>query len=166
MKVSVVQKDFPASVYEIVLSGALTKSKFRPFYSKELKALARENMERMNIWDMRKKCYRNLSGGQQQRVLLARALTATTKLLVLDEPVSGLDPKVTTEMYTLIDQLNKEGITIIMVSHDIDAAIKYAKTILHVEGEKNFFGTKEEYLKSKEYFSLTGMDIKDSGRKE
>ena len=155
---TIVQKDFPASVYEIVLSGALTKSKFRPFYSKELKALARENMEKMNIWDMRKKCYRNLSGGQQQRVLLARALTATTKLLLLDEPVSGLDPKVTTEMYTLIDELNKEGITIIMVSHDIEAAVKYAKTVLHVEGTRNFFGTKEEYLKSEEYMYLTGEE--------
>ena len=153
---TVVQKDFPASVYEIVLSGALSKSKWRPFYSKELKALAKENMEKMSIWDMRKTCYRNLSGGQQQRVLLARALTATTKLLLLDEPVSGLDPKVTAEMYSLINDLNKDGITIIMVSHDIDAAIKYAGTILHVNGEDSFFGSKEEYINSKEYKSLTG----------
>ncbi len=154
---TIVQKDFPASVYEIVLSGALSKSKHRPFYSKELKELARENMEKMGIWDMRKKCYRNLSGGQQQRVLLARALTATTKLLLLDEPVSGLDPRVTAEMYTLINELNQDGITIIMVSHDIEAALKYAKTILHVEGEKSFFGTREEYLKSKEYRMFMGI---------
>lgn len=155
---TIVQKDFPASVYEIVLSGALSKSKWRPFYNRELKELARQNMEKMNIWEMRKKCYRNLSGGQQQRVLLARALTATTKLLLLDEPVSGLDPRVTAEMYSLIKGLNDDGITIIMVSHDIDAALKYAKTILHVEGEKSFFGTKEEYLKSSEYKSLTGNE--------
>lgn len=155
---TIVQKDFPASVYEIVLSGALSKSKWKPFYSRELKELARQNMEKMNIWEMRKKCYRNLSGGQQQRVLLARALTATTKLLLLDEPVSGLDPRVTAEMYSLIKGLNDDGITIIMVSHDIDAALKYAKTILHVEGEKSFFGTKEEYLKSSEYKSLTGNE--------
>lgn len=154
---TIVQKDFPASVYEIVLSGALSKSKMRPFYSKELKNLARENMEKMGIWDMRKKCYRNLSGGQQQRVLLARALTATTKLLLLDEPVSGLDPRVTAEMYTLINDLNKDGITIIMVSHDIEAAVKYAKTILHVEGEKSFFGTREEYMNSKEYKMFMGI---------
>ena len=142
-----VQKDFPASAYEIVLSGCQGRCGLRPFYSREEKALARENMERMGISHLAKKCYRELSGGQQQRILLARALCATKKMLLLDEPVSGLDPKATKEMYELIASLNKEGITIIMISHDMDAAFTYASKILHI-GRHVFFGTKEEYLKS------------------
>lgn len=141
-----VQKDFPASVYEIVLSGCLNKCMFSPFYSKKCKELATRNMECMNITDLSKRCYRELSGGQQQRVLLARALCATEKMLLLDEPVSGLDPKVTAEMYSLIKKLNNQGITIIMISHDIDASLKYASHILYI-GNHVFFGTKDEYLK-------------------
>ena len=101
---TIVQKDFPASVQEIVLSGCQGRCGLRPFYNKEEKKLARENMERMGITDLAKRCYRDLSGGQQQRVLLARALCATRKVLLLDEPVAGLDPKVTTEMYNLISE--------------------------------------------------------------
>ncbi|MGN0523764.1 MAG: metal ABC transporter ATP-binding protein [Eubacterium sp.] len=146
---TVVQRDFPASVYEIVLSGCLNKCGLRPFYSKENKALAKKNMERMNISSLSKRCYRELSGGQQQRVLLARALCATEKVLLLDEPVSGLDPKVTTEMYDLIKKLNDQGITIIMISHDMHSALKYASHILKV-GQGIFFGTKQDYLKEAE----------------
>ena len=144
---TIVQRDFPASVEEIVLSGCQSRSGFRPFYNKEEKKLARENMERMGIEDMAHKCYRELSGGQQQRVLLARALCSTRKVLLLDEPVAGLDPRVTADMYDLIEGLNKEGITIIMISHDIDAAMKYADHILHI-GNDVFFGTKKEYINS------------------
>lgn len=142
-----VQKDFPASVKEIVMSGLCAGSGKRPFYNKDEKAIADKNMRRMDIADLKDKCYRELSGGQQQRVLLARALCATGKVLLLDEPVSGLDPKVTVTMYELIRTLNKEGITIIMVSHDIAAAVKYASHILHI-GDELFFGTKDAYLKS------------------
>ena len=144
-----VQKDFPASVREIVLSGCQARCGLRPFYNREEKALAEENMKRMDISDLANRCYRDLSGGQQQRVLLARALCATKKILLLDEPVSGLDPRVTTQMYELIEGLNKEGITIIMVSHDIAAAVRYADHILHI-GDTVFFGSKEEYLNSRE----------------
>ena len=141
-----VQRDFPASVREIVLSGTLGRGGFRPFYSKEDKALAESAMERMNIADLQKRCYRELSGGQQQRVLLARALCATQKILLLDEPVAGLDPVVTADMYELIDSLNKnDGVTVIMISHDVDKAIQYASHILHI-GSELFFGTREEYL--------------------
>lgn len=144
---TVVQKDFPASVREIVLSGCQGRCGMRPFYNREEKQLAEKNMERMGIRNLSERCYRDLSGGQQQRVLLARALCAAERVLLLDEPVSGLDPKVTVEMYSLIRDLNREGITIIMVSHDIAAAVMYASHILHI-GSDIFFGTRDEYLES------------------
>lgn len=143
-----VQKDFPATVQEIVLSGCQARAGKRPFYKKEEKQLARQNMERMNLTGLAGRCYRELSGGQQQRVLLARALCASRKMLVLDEPVAGLDPRVTAEMYALIRRLNREdGITVMMVSHDLAAAVQEATHILHV-GSEIFFGTKDEYLSS------------------
>ena len=120
-----VQRDFTASVYEVVLSGCVGKNGWRPFYSGADKALAKENIEKMGITELANRCYRELSGGQQQRVLLARALCATKKILLLDEPVAGLDPRVTVEMYHTIAQLNTDGVTIIMISHDI-ARVKYA----------------------------------------
>ena len=142
------QKDFPASVREIVLSGCQGRCGSRPFYSKEEKRLAEENIGKMGIGSLTKRCYRELSGGQQQRVLLARALCATRKMLLLDEPVSGLDPRVTAEMYGLIETLNREeGITVMMISHDISAALRYASHILHI-GDAVFFGTKADYLQS------------------
>lgn len=161
---TVVQKDFPASVWEIVLSGTLSFCKNRPFYSKKEKELALQNMEKLSILDLKDKCYRDLSGGQQQRVLLARALSAATKIILLDEPVTGLDPKVTTEFYQLIKELNeKENITIIMVSHDINAALEYATHILHIGKEQSFMGTKKQYLKSNAY---TQFAYYDSGEDE
>lgn len=144
---TIVQKDFPASVKEIVLSGCQGRCGLRPFYNKAEKRLAETNMNRMGILSLKDRCYRNLSGGQQQRVLLARALCATQKVLLLDEPVAGLDPKATSEMYNLINNLNREGVTIIMISHDIAAAIRYASHILHI-GATVFYGAKEEYLES------------------
>ena len=142
-----VQKDFPAAVREIVLSGCQGRAGKRPFYSRAEKELARRNMERMGILPLSRRCYRELSGGQQQRVLLARALCATRKILLMDEPVSGLDPRVTAEMYEMIRDLNREGVTVIMISHDIAAAVSYASHILHV-GDEIFFGTAEQYRKS------------------
>ena len=144
---TLVQRDFPASVREIVLSGCQGRCGLRPFYSAEDRRLAEETMAQMGVADLANRCYRELSGGQQQRVLLARALCATRKLLLLDEPVSGLDPKVTSEMYELIASLNREGVTVIMISHDIAAALRYASHILHI-GAEVFFGTKEDYLRS------------------
>ena len=145
---TVVQRDFPASVWEIVLSGCGNRTGLRPFYNKEAKRTAKDNIEKMGLTPYVRRCYRELSGGQQQRVLLARALCATKKMLLLDEPVSGLDPKVTAEMYDLIESLNKnDGITVIMISHDIEAAVKYADHVLHI-GSTVFYGTKDEYVKS------------------
>lgn len=139
-----VQRDFPASVREIVMSGFQGRAGMRPFYAASEKREAEENMKRMGILEISSKCYRDLSGGQQQRVLLARALCAAGRVLLLDEPVAGLDPKVTAEMYDLIESLNKEGIAIIMISHDLAAAEKYASHILSI-GDEVAFGAKEEF---------------------
>lgn len=140
------QRDFPASVKEIVLSGCLNRRGFRPFYSQAEKEMATEKMEQLGIAHLAGRCYRELSGGQQQRVLLARALCAAHKMLLLDEPVAGLDPKAAAEMYEVTYELNqKHGITIIMVSHDIMAAVPYASHVLQLSNNSMFFGTKEEY---------------------
>jgi zinc transport system ATP-binding protein len=142
-----VQKDFPASAYEVVLSGRLSQRGILPFYSRADKLAADENIRRLGIENLKKRCYRELSGGQQQRVLLARALCATKKMLLLDEPVAGLDPVVTQELYREIEQINREeGLTVIMVSHDIGSAVKYASHILHLRNEQAFFGTTAAYM--------------------
>ncbi len=142
-----VQRDFPASVREIVLSGCQSRCGRRPFYIKEEKTLARDTMEKLGILPLERRCYRELSGGQQQRVLLARALCATQKMLLLDEPVTGLDPEATEEMYELIKKLNDDGITIIMISHDIDTALQYASHILNI-GKNIFFGEAKDYVRN------------------
>lgn len=143
------QKDFPASVYEVVISGRAGSLGMRPFFNKADKKDALDKMCLMGIEKLKNKCYHDLSGGQQQRVLLARAMCATRKLILLDEPVAGLDPIVTGELYELIRRINREmGITVIMVSHDMEATVKYASHILHLSHNGYFFGTKEEYLKT------------------
>ncbi len=142
------QRDFPASVFEVVISGCLNSRGIRPFYSAKERAIAAENMKRLGIYELRQRSYRELSGGQQQRVLLARALCATKKLLLLDEPVSGLDPMVTAELYELIANINKSGVTVIMVTHDMNAALKYANKILCMRENDYFFGTVDEFRKS------------------
>lgn len=147
---TLVQKDFPASVQEIVQSGCINRCVLRPFYNKQEKQLALDMMEKLEIIHLAKRCYRELSGGQQQRVLLARALCSARKMLLLDEPVTGLDMKATQEMYELIANLNQQDkITIIMISHDIQASVKYASHILHIGGKQLFYGSKIDYLNSK-----------------
>ncbi|MBP5175314.1 MAG: ABC transporter ATP-binding protein [Treponema sp.] len=142
-----IQRDFPASVREIVISGCQARNPLMPFYTREDKKLAAEKMERLGISSLATRCYRELSGGQQQRVLLARALCATQKILLLDEPVTGLDPNATLEMYGIISDLNRnEKISIIMISHDVEEALKYASHILHL-GQDVFFGSKEDYCR-------------------
>ena len=144
-----VQKDFPASVYEVVRSGRLNSRGFHPFYTAADRKAAVEKMDLLGIRDLAKQCFRDLSGGQKQRVLLARALCATKSLLLLDEPVTGLDPIVTGEFYQLIRRINREsGIAVVMVSHDIESAVKDASHILHLQETALFFGTTEEYKKS------------------
>lgn len=144
-----IQRDFPASVREVVLSGRLNSMRGRLFYNAEDKAAAAENMERLGIDDIADRCYLELSGGQQQRVLLARAMCATKKLLLLDEPVTGLDPVAANEMYNLIKLVNLcDNTSVIMISHDIHAAVRYATHILHLGRSQLFFGTTAQYRES------------------
>ena len=141
-----IQRDFPASVNEVVLSGCLNKRKWRPFYLKSERERALENMKRLMIEDLKHKSFRDLSGGQQQRVLIARALCATEKILLLDEPVTGLDPVTTAGLYDLIHKLNQElGLTIIMITHDISSGLEHATKVLHLQKEVMFYGPVEKY---------------------
>lgn len=143
------QKDFPATVWEVVLSGTLARMGYRPFYSKEEKKMALMNMEKLGITDLKKECYRDLSGGQQQRVLIARALCATEKLLILDEPITGLDPSATQDFYHLIRHLNRDShVAILMVTHDVQNIVGQAGKILHLKQRMMFYGTAEEYKNS------------------
>ncbi len=144
-----IQRSFPASVYEVVRSGRLNQLGMKPFFTRKDREIVLEKMEWMGITHLKNRSFQELSGGQQQRVLLARAFCATHKVLLLDEPVAGLDPTVTAEMYELIEKINKEqGIAIIMISHDVEAATKYATHVLQLGKEKLYFGEKKEYIKN------------------
>lgn len=152
-----VNEDFPASVLEVVTSGCLNRHGIHPFYSKKEKFSAKEILNKLGLADLEAESFKNLSGGQQRRVLLARALMASEKLLILDEPVSSLDPIATDEFYNTMKMLNDEGMTLIMVSHDIHTAVHKASHILHLSNQMpNFFGTREEYLGSKIGHSYLG----------
>lgn len=152
------QRDFPASVGEVVISGCLNSRGLRPFYSARERGIATENIERLGLAELKNRSYRELSGGQQQRVLLARALCATKKLLLLDEPVTGLDPMVTAELYELISKINKSGVTIVMVTHDMQSALKYASHTLCLTEREFFFGTTAEFLESDMSNFLTNVE--------
>jgi zinc transport system ATP-binding protein len=142
------QRDFPATVEEVVLSGFLNRRGLHLAYTGKERSAALMHMGKLGILELRDKCYRELSGGQQQRVLLARALCAAKELLILDEPVTGLDPAAAQDLYKTLRYLhNKEGIAILMVTHDVGAALREAKTVLHI-GQKGWFcGTVEDYLR-------------------
>ena len=152
------QKDFPASVYEVVLSGRLNSLKGRPFFRREDRSDAIDKIKLMGLDKLQNACYHDLSGGQKQRVLLARAMCATKKLILLDEPVTGLDPLVTEELYELINKINRDhDITVIMVSHDMEATVKYASHILWLSDKDMFFGTRDEFLDTPEGRKYSGM---------
>lgn len=142
-----VQANFPATIEEVVLSGTIVNHKRSIFYKKEDKQRAKEVMEKLKIYDIRKTCFADLSGGQQQRVLIARALCATKDIIILDEPTNGLDPSIAKQIYELLSKLkNEDGITILMVSHDIDRALKYADEVIEIEnGQVKFIGTPEDF---------------------
>jgi zinc transport system ATP-binding protein len=143
------QKNFPACVEEVVLSGLIGRKRLAAFYTRSDRKTARLNMERLGIADIAGRCFGELSGGQQRRTLVARALCATEKLLVLDEPAAGLDPPATHELYLLLKEINRQmKITIIMVSHDVSSALNYADKILYLRQEQLFFGSVGDYINS------------------
>ena len=143
------QRDFPASVQEVVLSGTLNSLGLRPFYTRKQREIADAQLFCVGLTQLRNASFRDLSGGQQQRALLARALAATQKLIILDEPISGLDPLATAEMYRLIQHVNRDHVvTVIMVSHDPHAAAHEAKNILHLDNQQLFFGSAADYRAS------------------
>jgi len=144
---SMMQRDFPASVKEVVLSGCLALGRWKPFYSGADKERAYKALKRLSIEDLINRPFKALSGGQRQRVLLARALCAADKMLLLDEPAAALDPAATAELYGIIRELNGQGMTVIMVSHDLDAAGN-ADKILHMANGCAFYGTPEQYYHS------------------
>ncbi len=163
---TVVQRDFPASVFEVVLSGCLNRIGMKPFYSGREKRRALRNLEMLGIDNLKYKSYKSLSGGQQQRVMLARALCATEKVVLMDEPATGLDPIVTGELYQIIKELNQTGVTIIMISHDVKAAVENANKILHIGNSTEFFGLTEDYLRSEAGKRFLGENCADKTRKE
>ena len=143
------QRDFPATVYEVVLSGFLSARGRRFFYTAAEKSRALMNMGKLGVLELKDRCYRELSGGQQQRVLLSRALCAAGELLILDEPVTGLDPEAAHDMYRTLAYLNRsEGLAIVMVTHDLQNALKYATHILHAGHKGWWFGTAAEFAAS------------------
>ena len=144
---SEIQSNFPATIEEVVLSGTISNNVRSIFYKKEDKERAKQVMEKLGIYDIRKKCFADLSGGQQQRVLIARALCATKDIIVLDEPTNGLDPSIAKQIYELLNKLKREeNITILMVSHDIERALNYADTVIElINGEITFVGKPQDF---------------------
>ena len=151
-----IQRDFPALAEEVVLSGCLNSRGILPFYSAKEKSLARQNMERLQIYELRRRSYRDLSGGQQQRVLLARALCSAKRVLFLDEPITGLDPISTSEFYELMRQLNGEGLSVCMTTHDVQKAVREANRVLHLDARVVYFGDRDGYLATDGYQGLIG----------
>ena len=143
------QRDFPATVYEVVLSGCLNRRGMGFFYTAAQKSAALMNLGKLGVLELKDQCYRDLSGGQQQRVLLARALCAASRLLILDEPITGLDPAAAQDLYKTLSYLNRrEGMAVVMVTHDLKAALQSARTVLHIGRSSYFCGTAEDYLRS------------------
>ena len=141
-----IQSHFPATIEEVVLSGTIRDSLRSIFYTKEDKKKAKEVMEKLGIYEIRKKCFADLSGGQQQRVLIARALCASKDLIILDEPTNGLDPTIAIQIYELLTKLKEEGITVLIVSHDVERVMNYADRIIEIEnGEVKYQGDASKY---------------------
>ena len=143
-----VDNNFPASVFEIVLSGTLNKLGFKLFYTKKEKQIVLDNLKLLNILDLKNKNFCDLSGGQRQKVLLARAISATTKLIILDEPSNNLDSKSKKDLYKAINHLNKkENMAVIMITHDLDHDNLIGNKILSLREDEIFFGTTEEFVR-------------------
>ena len=153
------KRDFPASVQEVVMSGFSGKGIFGLGYTAENRRTAQKNMELLELSELKNRSFRELSGGQQQRALLCRALCAADKVLLLDEPVTGLDSTAQNEFYRLLRKLHDSGMTVIMISHDIERALKEATHILHISDDGYFFGTAQEYCLSEDYKQIGGAEL-------
>lgn len=145
-----IQSNFPASIEEVVMSGTISRHIKSIFYKKDDKQKANEIMAELGIYQIRKKSFAELSGGQQQRVLIARAMCATEKIIILDEPTNGLDPSIALQIYKMLDELKKKNnLTILIVSHDIDRALKFADKVIEIEnGKVKFNGNTTDYIKA------------------
>lgn len=156
--------EFPASCFEIVLSGCVNRLKIWPFYRKSHRDLAIEKMKLLGVANLKDKPFRVLSGGQQQRILLARALCATDRLLILDEPFTGLDYHAAKSLYDLLEKINKQlNVTIIVVSHFMEDILAYSTKVVHLSKEEVFCGTPEQYVQK---FDLNILKLKNSQIKE
>ena len=142
-----IQSNFPASIEEVVLSGTIVNNVHKIWYTKRDRATANKAMKDLDLYDIRKKCFMDLSGGQQQRVLIARAMCATEKIIILDEPTNGLDPSISTQIYEMLLKMNKKrNLTVVMVSHDIQRAINYCNKVIELKnGEVTYSGDVEKY---------------------
>ena len=157
---SEIYENFPASVYEVVISGCVNKLSIIPFCRRKEKQIANYNMNLLEISNIKNKCFHELSGGQKQRVLLARTLCSTRDIILLDEPVSGLDPIITESFYNVVNHLNNEhGTTVVMVSHDIQNCFKYASHILYIGKELFYYGSKSDFLNSEFSKNIRGNQI-------
>ena len=157
---SEIYENFPASVYEVVISGCVNKLSIIPFYRRKEKQIANYNMNLLEISNIKNKCFHELSGGQKQRVLLTRTLCSTRDVILLDEPVSGLDPIITESFYNVVNHLNSEhGTTVVMVSHDIQNCLKYASHILYIGKDLFYYGSKSDFLNSEFSKNIRGNQI-------
>ena len=159
-------ESFPATVYEVVLTGCLSRSSCGPFITKRARDIAFANMEKVGITSLSGRSCDALSGGQRQRVMLARALCSASKLLVLDEAVTGVDSKTVADIYSLVESLNAGGMTVLSVTHDISAAVRYSSHILRLSSDGYFFGTVNDYLALDEAAVYRKTDVTDKNAKE
>jgi len=139
--------NFPATVIEVVLSGALGRLGARAFYRKQDVGEAERALKRLGILALKDAGFSDFSGGQKQKVLLARALVATSEVLILDEPSNNLDPKSRKEFYEILKELNQSGLTIIMITHDLDAEDLIGNKIISISESKVECLPTEEYLR-------------------
>lgn len=143
------QRDFPATAREVAMSGCQAMRGTRPFFRERERAIANEAMGRFGVAAFADRPYRELSGGQRQRVLLARALCAGRRLLVLDEPATGLDPGAAAELYAAMAELHRGGLATISVTHDMAGGLEGATHILDLGRAKPFFGPMAEWARSR-----------------
>lgn len=138
--------NFPVTAEQVVLMGRVRRSGYLPWYGRSDHARAADLLEKLEIGDVAQRPIRALSGGQQQRVFLARALIAEPDLLILDEPTSGVDARTAEEILHLLAHLNQQGITILMTTHDLNAAAAHVPWVICLRHRVIAQGTPEDAL--------------------